>query len=252
MKNVVSVVGLKTLLLVWPLTLGAMECPSGTYQVRTHPRSSYYRADGTFVSAAQVHEHCREKNAIYDIWAVRLKNGFPPGWPQKKEVLAKWTEDQRERVLEALSEFPEGLLRMPPKGIYRLSKSVLYPNPASRADDVIVLYDSVFDRDHRLARILAHELAHQSYAHLNAADRNSYRGYVGWTNVEVKEDSIVWKERAGGYVEEDGRVGPDEDYANNLEYFLFQPDVLKVKTPKAFDWMTKHYGDKFKIGKGAK
>lgn len=61
-----------------------------------------------------------------------------------------------------------------------------------------------------------------------------------------------YKERQGGFVAEDGHQGPREDFANNLEYYLFEPKVLEEKTLKAFDWMKKHFGDKFKLGKGAK
>ena len=30
-----------------------------------------------------------------------------------------------------------------------------------------------------------------------------------------------------------------EDFANNVEYYLFEPNVLKEKTPKAFNWIIK-------------
>ena len=38
----------------------------------------------------------------------------------------------------------------------------------------------------------------------------------------------------GGYVEEDGRESITEDFSNNIEYYLFDPGALKVKTPKVF------------------
>jgi hypothetical protein len=63
---------------------------------------------------------------------------------------------------------------------------------------------------------------------------------------------VLWKERPGGFVEDDGRQGPREDFANNLEYYLFAPEVLKEKTPKAFDWMRKRFGDRIKIGRGSR
>lgn len=242
-------------LLIWPLPLMAMECPQGTYHVRSHPRSAYYRADGTFVSATHVHESCREKSAVDDLWASRLKNGFPPGWENKSEKPAKWTEEQRERVLEALGELPEALQRTPLKGIFRLSKSIFYPNPASDDNEgTMALYDSAFDKDRRLARILAHELAHEHYMALSDPDQSSYRKALGWTKLEYELESrkFFYKERAGNFVANDGRQGPREDFSNNLEYYLFEPNVLQEKSPKAFDWMKKHFGDKFKIGKGSK
>src|SRR5262249_30255041 len=157
-----------SLFLFWPNSAATLECPPGTYHVRSHPRSGYERADGTFVKATQVSESCRGKNDVYNTWAPRLKTGFPPGWEIKTEKAAKWTEEQRERVLEALGELPEALQKTPLKGIYRLSKSIFYPNPASDDNEgTMALYDSAFDRSRRLARILAHEFAHEHYLAMN-------------------------------------------------------------------------------------
>ncbi len=247
---------LSSLFLLWPFSVAALECPPSCFHVRGHPRSAFYRADGTFVKATHVSESCREKNAVYNRWASRLKNGFPSGWENKTEKPTKWTEEQRERVLEALSELPEALQEALIKRIYRFSKSVFYPNPASENDDlmVVALYDSAFNKDRNLARVISHEFAHSIYLHLSNHDGDSYRRSVGWVDTELDKSMTMtlWKERAGGYVADDGRQGPREDFANNLEYYLFEPDVLKGKTPKAFDWMKRHFGDKFKIGKGMK
>jgi hypothetical protein len=245
--------GLSSLFLLWSLPVAALQCPPGTYHVRSHLRSAYYRADGTFVKATHVSESCRGKNAVYDTWAFRLKSGFPPGWENKTERPTQWTEEQRERVLEALGELPEALRKASLKGIYRLSKSIFHPNPASDDNEgIMVLYDSAFDKGQRLARIVAHELAHETYVALGRSSQTSYRKALGWKfEYEPESRKFLYKERAGNFVADDGRQGPMEDFANNLEYYLFEPNVLKGKTPKAFDWMKKHFGDKFKVGKGS-
>lgn len=82
----------------------------------------------------------------------------------------------------------------------------------------------------------------------------SYRTTVGWTKYkfDIKSGNFFYEGRSGDFVAADGRQGPREDFANNLEYYLFEPNVLKQKTPRAFDWIKKHFGDKFKIGKGLK
>ena len=180
--------GLNSLfVLLGSLSAAALECPPGTYHVRSHPRRAYYRADGSFVNASHVSESCRERNAIYDAWASRLKNGFPPGWENKTEESVKWAEEQHERVLEAIGELPEDLRKTPIKGIYRLSKSIFYPNPASNDNDgTIVLYDSAFDKDRRLARILTHEFAHEYYLTLSDLDQTSYRTALGWTKYDIQ------------------------------------------------------------------
>jgi hypothetical protein len=59
-----------------------------------------------------------------------------------------------------------------------------------------------------------------------------------------------WIQRKDGYVAEDGRISPDEDFANNVEYFLYDPETLKTTTPHAYTWISKHFGANFKLGNG--
>ncbi len=56
-----------------------------------------------------------------------------------------------------------------------------------------------------------------------------------------------------GYVRSDGVLvkpsytSPEEDYANNLEYFIYNPDKLKQVTPNAYEWIKKRFGPKLKL-----
>lgn len=225
----------------------ALDCPKGQYRVRSHPRRAYYKADGTFVRASQVSKSCRERSKEYDFWFGRLKDGPPPSWPHKTEKPAKWTDDERERVLEALGELPEELWDQTIKGIYRSKQSKDHPNPSSYGGSMIVLYDNAFGKDRRLARLLAHELAHHKYAKFeNEAIGTSYRRSTGW-RPEIEGRDFYWTGRKDGYVEEDGAREPGEDFANNLDHYLFDPERLQKVTPDAYDWIKKQFGDKFKI-----
>ena len=131
-------------------------------------------------------------------------------------------------------------------GVYRFSKSKYFPNPASRIGSNIGLYDTAFDEKRNLARILAHELAHYSYDKLSFEDGKRYREVTGW-QTKLEGSDVYWTPRPNAFVEDDGKVSPDEDYANNVEYFLFRPKVLKQVTPNAFNWLKNKFGDKFKI-----
>lgn len=103
------------------------DCPEGTYRRRAHSRGAYYTSNGVFHKATSVRESkCIPKRAGHDFWINRLKNGSPPNWPLK-EGGAKWTEEQRDRVLEALSDLPEILWIQSIKGVYRLSRSKDHP-----------------------------------------------------------------------------------------------------------------------------
>ena len=98
------------------------QCPSGLHWVRPHPRRAYTRSDGTHVSATQVRAHCQGNPPAYAVWNPRLKSGFPTKWENKSEKARPWAEDEKERVLEALSVLPDDLLAKSVEGIYRLEK----------------------------------------------------------------------------------------------------------------------------------
>jgi hypothetical protein len=234
-------------LFVTPNLNAELKCPKGSYYVRAHARKAYYRGDGTLVRATSVKASCREKAPGYDLWMPRLKSGPPPNWPFKMEAPSKWTDEEQERVLEALGELPEFLWGNWNTKIFRLSRSKDFPNPASQGDEMIVLYDTAFKRERRLARILAHELAHQQYDHLSGDDALDYRRATGW-KLAAAGLNFIWKGRDKGYVESDGDRSPGEDFANNLDYFIFAPRTLAQVTPAAYQWFKGHYGDKVKSG----
>lgn len=227
-------------------------CPSGFYHVKSHFRRGYIRSDGTLVKATNVKSYCKEASAAYNFWMSKLKRGSPTDWPHKQEEQSSWTSEEEQRVLEALENIPEELWTDAAKAIFRLKKSKDFPNPASNGDGLIILYDSAFDSKRNLARILAHELAHISYQNLSKEDAPDYRRATNW-GFEVPTGRVYyWKGRDSGYVAEDGKISPEEDYANNIEYFLFEPEKLKEKTPAAYSWIKKHFGDKFKLKGGKK
>ena len=71
--------------------------------------------------------------------------------------------------------------------------------------------------------------------------------------IELEPDGkIYWARRKESYIEDDGGSSHEEDYANNLEHFLYNPDKLKKVTPEAYAWIRKHFGESFKLKKGKK
>lgn len=115
---------------------------------------------------------------------------------------------------------------------------------------MIILYDEAFGENRRLARLLSHELAHHRYEKIeNDKVGASYRKATGWLP-EINGRDYYWIGRKDGYVEEDGAREPGEDFSNNLESFIFDPDKLKKLTPSAYNWIEKEFGDKLKV-KGA-
>ncbi len=240
------------LLIANPARATGLLCPAGEYSVRSHFRNGYTRSDGTMVKAATVKQYCKLLSKGYEFAKSRFKNGVPPNWPHKQEIAGAWTEEEKERIIEALDELPDFLLTDKIIGFYRLKKSKDYPNPASNSDGVIILYDSAFGPSQNLSRVLAHELAHQNYEDLNERSRQDYRRATGWHMELEPNGKIFWVGRKDDYVEDDGKNSYEEDYANNLEHFLYNPDKLKKVTPSAYDWFKKRFGDKLKFKAGKK
>ena len=81
----------------------------------------------------------------------------------------------------------------------------------------------------------------------------SYQLSTNWLNPRKKGQAPIWIARdKGSFVEEDGFTSPTEDFANNLEYFLFDRNILTKTTPSADAWIVKHFGAGFKLRRGNK
>jgi hypothetical protein len=229
-------------------TAGAQSCPKGDHWVSFHYRNAYYRYDGVFVSSTEVSGHCRENPRGYDKWHSRLSNGRPSIWGYKGEKSKKWKVEEVERVFEALSALPENILNQYVKNIHRMHKSVHEGNSATTNFDEVVLYDAAFAQKQNLARILAHELAHVVYMNFPDSKRTSYEKDSDWINLDVGGGKTITIPRHGRkFVEKDGELSPDEDFANNIEFYLFEPEALKEKSNAVYLWIQKTFGSDFKL-----
>lgn len=232
------------------------KCPPNQHWVKPHYRRAYIRTDGTPVSATQVIGHCKDNPPAYSKWQNRLKDEkvSPKLWPHPNEHQKHWSEEERERVIEALSDLPDTLLLNSVSGIFRFDKfsGTTNENPAANRNGVIVLYDSAFSTKGKLARILAHELSHEYYRQLSDDKTRSYLQVAQWFLIR---DQKTHKTRLVpgrfDYVENDGPESVAEDFSNNLEYFLFDPPTLEKTNPKIYQWFRKEMGDNFKVKKGA-
>lgn len=200
------------------------------------------------MSAANVTAHCQKNPPGYVFWRDRIKDGKPPSWPLLSEKQSHWTAEEIEQTLNALSQLPDSLFLTSVQGIYRMAKSQTPQNPASSAPGIIVLYDGGFGSKRNLSRILSHELAHEYFRNLSKEDLDSYMMAMNWYSSSNENQGQLWISRGKTkFIEEDGMLSPTEDFANNLEYYLFQNDVLKRITPNAENWLNKHFGPTFKL-----
>ncbi|MCM2282421.1 MAG: hypothetical protein NDI61_11320 [Bdellovibrionaceae bacterium] len=227
---------------------GRGTCPEGTYAITGHSRKAYMRADGTYVKSTNVKASCRRRSKSYDFWNHRFSDGRPDGWPHRGEKSVAWTEEEKERFYEAMASLPDLFQIESMRTIYRMKQSWYPPNPATHANGILVLYDAAFSTKGNLARYLAHELSHEIFRSLPDGGE-SYADGNGW-RVEREGDKFVWSGRKSGYVDEDGANSRSEDFANNIEFYLFEPEKLRKTTPEAFKWIQKQYGAKLGM-KGA-
>lgn len=227
-----------------------MKCGMSRHWVRPHFRRAYVRSDGVRFKATHVIGHCSDNPDGYFHWRPLLKNGLPANWPIKSETGKSWTTHEIERVLEELARIPEALWSKNTQGIYRGSVSMDGPNPgATDRNGQTVIYDSAFDDRYQLGQVLAHEIAHQYFRDLPPKVKFDYGTSARWEVFDTVSGPF-WVPRLSGYVKPNGANSLEEDYANNIEYFLYNPEQLKAIMPSAYDWISHHFGDNFKLGKG--
>jgi len=132
------------------------------------------------------------------------------------------------------------------------SPSTSYPNPATNSTSrpsAIAIYDTAFSGKYVLDEILFHEIAHLFYRQISDELKDSYYLKMNWFSVDRAKNK--WISRKDGFVTDDGRISPEEDFANNLEFYLFHPEKLKTVTPNAHSWIKENFG-KISLQKGCR
>ena len=114
-----------------------------------------------------------------------------------------------------------------------------------------MLYDAAFSGRQNLSRVLSHEFAHEIFRQLPDSARQEYAIAAGWKLIPQPETrKYRYLLKRFEYVEEDSPSSVTEDFANNVEYYLFNPSKLSKVAPQASGWLLKTYGDKLKLSKG--
>ena len=162
-----------------------VECPKGKHWVHPHIRRAYVRYDGTLVKSTKVSGHCRINPRGYDKWHQSFSTKRPKVWGYKKEKSKKWTQEELQRLYDAVSVLPEKLLSLKNVKVYRMKDSQFKENPATTNVSEVVLYDKAFNHSDPLAQIISHEFSHILYDRLNNKDKKNFRENAGW--IEHKE-----------------------------------------------------------------
>jgi hypothetical protein len=177
-----------------------------------------------------------------NFWKNKIKTGRPKDWSMPNEKTKLWTNLEKEKLSKVLSIIPVEFEKLSIQGFYRMEKSVQIINPATVAEDgSVVLYDYAFEHpSFVLDRIIIHELAHVLYLSFSRTKILSYQEALGW-----RFRDMVYS-RKGKFLKSDAQDSPEEDFAVNLEYFLFDNEMIKKSLPEAYAWIKKNFPVKLK------
>jgi hypothetical protein len=204
---------------------------------------------GTFDCAEHCEKFCKSKKCEPDpYWEQKIKNGRPANWDLKTEVSSNWTEQEKKKLMELLVRLPEHFKSVPFDGFYRMKKSIVLTNPGTTAGagDKIVIYDRAFKNPfHSTSQIIVHELGHVIFLKFKESERKSYREFLKW-----KVDHDRSASRPGEFISSRSRDGFEEDFAENISSFLFEPTRLKLIVPRAHEWISKKFSKEFKLKEG--
>ncbi len=210
-------------------------CSEGQYLVRTHYRSGYFRSNGTYVSPTTVKAHCRDyrKFEPATVHFPEKKAGFGT-----KEGYKKFSDSEKEKIREIFKSLPKVLTAFGDITLYRKKGGRVKDNPASvyPKKKEIVLYDNI--SKYNMKRVIAHELAHMLYVNLSDKEKGSYHEIAQW-KLDEEKGKVVIDNKRKVFTEADGITSPTEDFANNIEYYLFDEKTLQKKNKRIHGWIKK-------------
>lgn len=163
------------------------------------------------------------------------------------EPFPKLKGDELQTIKNILSRMPRNFTPQNLKAIVRASVGVDVTSSslASSSDEYLILFPKAFLRPSELPRGVAHELSHFLIENEWRGLFQKYKQASGWNSIKAGG-----KYRDGDFVDFDGKFSPEEDLANNVEFYLFEPGTLKSKSPKLFDWIKTTLGATLQLEKG--
>ncbi len=198
----------------------------------------------TFSCSLDCEKFCNTKCDPDSYWKSKIKDGRPEKWEPSTEKSTSWTNEEKEKLLAVLAQLPDVFKKIAFRGFYRMQRSSAMGNPGSIAESgqEIVIYNIAFDGPGlSLDRIVAHELSHALFLNFSKSEIKEYEMSLGW-NVVFKGQA-----RSGPFISSGSRDNVDEDFANNIEYYLYSPEELKSKVPKAYSLILNKYSKNFKL-----
>lgn len=195
---------------------------------------------GTFECPLLCSDFCKTKNkcTVDKFWEKVLNASSHP--------FSSLKDQEREIVLKALGRLPKNFRPKSLKAIGKASSPdfAAPQNPASSSNELIILFPAIFVSTHNIERVLFHEATHHLMFNEWTRTFTKYKKENGWD----KESENL--SRKGQFVEPDGKFSAEEDFANNVEYFTFEPAKLKQLSPSIFNWIDKNLKNELRLERG--
>jgi hypothetical protein len=156
--------------------------------------------------------------------------------------------DDLRAVEAALSRMPKSIRPKNLKAIVKASGSgdiTSLSSPATSSDEYLIIFPKGFLNSDQLPRVIVHELSHFMIGREWKSHFSKYKKVSGWNSLPEGRPY-----RDGNFVDPDGKFSADEDFANNIEFYLFEPKALKDKSPKIFEWIKTQLGKSLLMEKG--
>lgn len=199
----------------------------------------------SFSCHSQCEKFCKKTECKNNFdWESKIKNGRPTKWDFETEKTKSWTNTETKKLVEVFNSLPAAFSTATFKGFYRMDRSIQGINPATTSPEkLIVLYDYAFKHPlFKTDRVITHELAHIIYLNFSVDEKRDYMQALGWNETPTHDFT-----RSGPYLSQDANGFPEEDFAINIEFFLFENDKVKKQLPKAYKWIIHKFTNDFNL-----
>jgi hypothetical protein len=217
-------------LIVLVIPSQALGCLENQIYIREHQVAPYSRADQTPVSGYQRNGYCRD---------LSLENYFQNGTTQKIKgttfKLKKWSEAEKRIVQSHLDKLPLWLRRYRFGEVLRAETDGTR-NPAATVPytKTVILFDPFFSSKNQ-RDILIHEVAHIAVWDLSVRDVEEFAAVSGWSINKKKTQRFP----PTNLIAADSVDSISEDFANHIEIYYANEEILKKRNPKAHEYIRK-------------
>jgi hypothetical protein len=157
---------------------------------------------------------------------------------RKPEEAVKWKREELDTVILGLSDMPEGLL--PISKNHPLFRSSSKNSGGAIANATVTIFDLWNDQTKPLKRAtIVHELGHYISSETRISQSDMFKQLSGWSikteNVDGVRMSKITCDHPEKVVSIYGKENYDEDFAESVFAYRYNPKLLKDTSPEKYD-----------------